>query len=145
MLRGGCLCGGVRYEIRGEPGWITHCHCSICRKAHGAAFRTRIAVPSESFRFALGEDLLSRYESSSGVVRTFCRVCGSPIINIPPGEASELGVALGTLDDDPSGRPTCHVYVGSKAPWYEITDALPQFDELPPSGLFPGPDADHRD
>jgi len=66
MLRGSCLCGSVRYEVRQPLGRIVHCHCSMCRKAHGAAFRTRAAVRVADFRWIAGEDLLTHYESSPG-------------------------------------------------------------------------------
>jgi hypothetical protein len=126
-LMGSCLCGGIRYQIEGPLGAVVNCHCSMCRKATGAAFRTRAAVPAHAFRWIRGEELLTRYESSAGNVRTFCRVCGSTLPSFFPSAASEIGLPLGTLDDDPGVRPEAHVYVGSKAPWYEITDALPQY------------------
>ncbi len=82
------------------------------------------------------------YESTPGYRRGFCRVCGSPILNRAepnyrlvashPQTLDEFGIALGTLDDDPGVRPECHVFVGSKASWFEITDDLPRYDELPP-------------
>jgi len=129
MLRGSCLCGGIRYEIQGELRLPLHCHCSMCRKATGTAFRTRASVRSRDFRWVVGEDLLSRYPSSDGDVRTFCGVCGSTLVTFFPNSPEELGLALGTLDDDPGVRPRLHVHVASKAPWYEIADDLPQFPE----------------
>jgi hypothetical protein len=77
MISGSCLCGGVRYEIDGEIGPVLNCHCSMCRKMTGAAFRSRVAIPSENFRWLTGEGLPARYVSSPGTIRTFCRVCGS--------------------------------------------------------------------
>ena len=132
MLRGGCLCGGIRYEITGPIGSALYCHCSMCRKAQGSAFRARLAVPKSSLRFVQGEELLTQYRSSSNTVRTFCRVCGSPMVNFWTREPDNYGLALGTLDDDPGVRPARHEFVGSKAPWYEITDGLPEFDAEPP-------------
>ena len=132
-LQGGCLCGGIRYEIDGPVGKILHCHCSMCRKAHGSAFRTRLAVPRDAFRFLQGEDLLERYRSSGDTVRTFCRVCGSPIINFWDDDLDHYGLALGTLESDPGHRPVCHIFTASKAPWFEISDGLPQFKEFPPA------------
>lgn len=134
MLRGSCLCGGIRYEIRGELRLPLNCHCSMCRKATGAAFRSRAAVASHDFRWIAGEELLSRYQSSPGDIRTFCKVCGSSLVTFFPASPNELGLALGTLDDDPGVKPQFHVYVASKAAWHEITDDLPQFSAgLPPS------------
>jgi hypothetical protein len=127
-LTGSCLCGGIRYEIDGPLGAIVNCHCSMCRKATGAAFRTRAAVPASAFRWTRGEELLTRYQSSPGNIRTFCRICGSTLASFFPAAPAEIGLPLGTLDDDPGVTPQAHVYVRSKAPWHEITDALPQHD-----------------
>ncbi|HLK88307.1 MAG TPA: GFA family protein [Polyangia bacterium] len=127
-VRGSCLCGGVRYEVdEGGFGRVVSCHCSMCRKATGAAFRTRAAVQPASFRWLAGEALVSRYESSPGETHTFCRVCGSTLATFLG--AREIGLPLGTLDDDPGVRPSAHVFVDSKAPWFEITDGLPQLPE----------------
>ena len=78
-----------------------------------------------------GEDLLVRYQSSPGQTRAFCRVCGSSLPDPDPG-ATDFYLPAGTLDGDPGARPAAHIFVGSKAPWCEITDELPQFDEYPP-------------
>lgn len=132
MLKGGCLCGGVRYEIEGPTGPALYCHCAMCRKAQGSAFRTRLAVPRSAFHLVHGAELLAEYRSSADTVRRFCRVCGSPLMNSWSPAPDIYGVAMGTLDDDPGVRPAMHVFVGSKAPWHDITDALPQFETLPP-------------
>ncbi len=127
-VRGSCLCGGVRYEVDdGGFGRVVSCHCSMCRKATGAAFRTRASVRPAAFHWRAGEALVSRYQSSPGETRTFCRVCGSTLVTFVG--ATELGLPLGTLDDDPGVRPSAHVFVDSKAPWFEITDGLPKFPE----------------
>ena len=133
MLRGGCLCGGIRYEIDGPVGEALYCHCSMCRKSHGTAFRARLSVPMSSFRFVQGEDLLTSYRSSADTIRRFCRTCGSPIVNSWDPEPDSYGLAMGSLDDDPGVRPRRHEFVGSKAPWYEITDNLPRYQEFPNS------------
>jgi len=129
-VKGSCLCGGIRYEIdRDGFGKVVNCHCSMCRKATGAAFRTRVAVSTTAFRWLAGEDLLSRYESSPGETRTFCRVCGATLATLFRDRPHTMGLPLGTLDDDPGVRPLANVYVDSKAPWFEITDGLPCFPE----------------
>jgi len=131
MLTGSCLCGAIKYEISGAVGPSLYCHCSMCRKWHGTAFRTRLAVPKRSFRFVCGEEMLTSYRSSADTVKTFCRVCGSPMVNSWDPDPDNYGLAMGTLDGDPGVRPSCHIYVGSKAPWYEIHDELPQYEEFP--------------
>ena len=132
MLHGSCLCRGIRYEISGELKDALNCHCSMCRKAHGAAFRSRARVRAADFRLVSGEELLTFYQSSPGTHRGFCRVCGSPIVSKFDANPAVLGLPLGPLDDDPGVRPMLHVHVASKAPWFSITDDLPQFAELPP-------------
>lgn len=126
-IHGGCLCGGVRYEIDGSLGKTDHCHCSMCRRAHGAAFGTYADVDSKRFRWTAGEELLTVYESSPGIGWNFCRRCGSSLAASDSGAVTS--VTLGTVDGDPGVRPQKHIFVGSKAPWYEITDGLPQFSE----------------
>src|SRR5207247_6027711 len=126
MLTGGCLCGGARYEIDGEIGSATYCHCSQCRRASGTAFATNASVRAEHFRLVAGRDLLTEYESSPGKFRAFCARCGSPILARWAAHPDFVRIRLGTLDDDPGTRPLLHVWVGSKAPWFEITDELPR-------------------
>ena len=140
VLHGSCLCGGVKFEINGPLIGPSNCHCSMCRKQHGAAFRSFARVQISDLKWVQGEDLVTFYESSPANFRGFCRVCGSTIINKfnvgssqrDPDAPSRYGIALATLDDDPGARPLAHVFVASKAPWFTITDDLPQFPERPP-------------
>ncbi len=132
MLKGSCLCGGVRYEIDGPLDGALNCHCSMCRKAHGAAFRSRAGVRAKDFRWVNGEELITWFESSAGNHRGFCSRCGSPLLSRFDSRQDVYGLPLGCLDTDPGVRPGMHVFVGSKAPWYEITDALPRYRESPP-------------
>lgn len=129
-ITGACLCGAVRYEIDGQLLDGGNCHCSMCRKAHGAAFATYASFGPESFRWVNGEDLVSYYDSSPNESRMFCRVCGSTLGATEDGRIGSI--TLGTVEGDPGIRPRSHIFVGSKAPWHEITDALPQFEERPP-------------
>ena len=135
MIHGSCLCGQIKYELSGGIELINHCHCSMCRKAHGAAFGSFLHAASNGFRWVAGEDLLERYQSSPGNLRAFCRVCGSNMPVLENGGA-EVNIPAGTLDDDPGVRPAMHIFVGSKAPWFDIEDALPQFNEFPPEGFW---------
>jgi len=132
MIRGSCLCKRVRFEIRGKLGRSSHCHCSMCRKAHGAAFGTYAAVRVVDLRIVSGEELILRYRSSPGVERTFCSRCGSTLQFISAQRPDVVDVALGVLDDDPGIRVPHHIFVASKAPWVEITDGLPQYAERSP-------------
>ena len=129
MLTGRCLCGGVRFEIDGPIGPAVYCHCSTCRRANGSAFAANASTPRAGFRLLEGAELIREFESSPGKQRAFCSRCGSPIYATMPDDASIVRIRLGTLDQDPGERPRAHIWVGSKAPWHEIGDALPQFPE----------------
>nr|WP_269435211.1 GFA family protein [Alcaligenes faecalis] len=109
-----------------------YCHCSMCCKSHGSAFRARGKVRIVAFRWLRGQELLRFYESSPGEHRGFCSQCGSNILTKFYRKPDELGLALKVLDDDPGLRPTCHVFVGSKTPWYEISDDFPQHHGFAP-------------
>ena len=129
-VAGSCLCQSVRYEIDGELLDAGNCHCSMCRKLHGAAFATYATVSPESFRWTSGEDLVTAFESSPGQERLFCAKCGSSLAGSTEGRID--AVTPGTIDGDPGIRPRSHIFVGSKAEWHEINDDLPCFDEWPP-------------
>src|SRR6266849_2337808 len=131
MVRGSCLCGGIHYEITGTLYESRNCHCSMCRKAHGAAFRSRARCRSNYFHGISGEHLLTFFESSPGNHRGFCRICGSPILPKFDDDRSVISLPLGALDDDPGIQPEMHVHVASKAAWFAISDDLPQFAALP--------------
>ncbi len=130
MVGGNCLCGGVRFEITKVP-LIVLCHCSICRKANGGAFDSGATVPVADLKLTTGDDLIQTYESSPGTRRAFCRVCGSRA----PSKSRDgklYFVPAGLFNDDPGVKPALHIFVGSKAPWWDITDDLPQFEKWVP-------------
>ena len=126
MFRGSCLCGSVRYEVRGSLNSVTHCHCAMCRKAHGAAFGSYGRVESSDFVLSSGAEDIASYQSSPEVTRTFCKRCGSTLQFISSKGSGSLWLALGTLDDDPVVQAARHIFVDSKAPWFDIADDLPQ-------------------
>ncbi|MFI5317716.1 MAG: GFA family protein, partial [Myxococcota bacterium] len=127
MLKGSCACGRVRYEIRGELlGPITYCHCWRCRKHSGSSLGTTAGVNSSEFEVVSGQELLSSWESSPRVHRFFASCCGSPIYKRSGATPAVLGFRLGTLDTDPLRTGDVHFTVGSKAPWLELGDGLPQ-------------------
>jgi hypothetical protein len=129
--QGGCLCGAVRYEVDGPFNTMVHCHCSMCRKHHGAAFATFVGAPLMGFRWHAGERNVVIYQSSEHGYRPSCRTCGS----VTPTLVKEMDLVLlpaGNLQGDLDISPQAHIFVGSKAPWYPITDSLPQHEEYPP-------------
>lgn len=128
-VTGSCLCGKVRYEVAGELLFSGNCHCSRCRKSHGAAYATWGIINPDQFRWTAGEDSLSAYESSPRRFRCFCRHCGSPLASRHNENVEEI--VLATVDGDPGSRPREHIFVASKAPWHDITDTLPQHAAWP--------------
>jgi len=128
VLRGSCLCGKIQYEVRGPLGPAVYCHCSQCRKASGSSFATNASISVDQFRITRGAELLREHESSEGAKRCFCSECGSPIIKRYESSPDSVRLRLGTLDSDPGAKPVAHIFVGSKAPWVELTDDLPQHE-----------------
>jgi len=124
-----CLCGAVAYEVDAPFSRLSHCHCSRCRKAHGSAFASYAEAPLRHFRFTRGEANVERYTGTGSFPRTFCRHCGSVV----PGDVYEdnMFVPAGPLDGGVGAIPMSHIFVGSKAPWDELHDALPRFDAFP--------------
>jgi hypothetical protein len=129
VLTGHCLCGAVQYEISGEPLALLYCHCEECRRATGSSLNTSVLVRCGDFHIVSGEDSVSFYESSPGNRRHFCSRCGSPVFKRFPEPPNFVTVRAGTLDSDPGIRPSGHIWVSEKAPWYEITDELPRFSK----------------
>ena len=99
-----------RYQIDGELGAVTNCHCSLCRKMSGSAFSSGSTIPTASFRFVAGEDLLKEWESSPGYHRVFCGRCGSPILKKKDKDAEHLRFRPGTLDSDPGVKASKHIH-----------------------------------
>jgi len=128
---GTCLCERVRYRATGPLGLMQNCHCTDCRKAHGAAFATFVDVPRERFEYLQGEAELKRHRAASGALRTFCGNCGALLVWERDTEAGIIGLAAATLDTPPEGRPEYHIFVRSKVPWLDIEDGTPQHDAYP--------------
>ncbi len=128
-LEGRCECGGVRYRVRDEFRYAMNCHCSRCRAGTGTAFKAFAGIEREKLEVVAGAERVLVF-GSQDLNHTRCGVCGSFLFSVVR-EGAYVHVALGSLADVPSIRPTAHIFVGSKAPWFEITDDLPQFDEFP--------------
>lgn len=137
-IKGGCLCGKVRYEITGQLINADNCHCSMYRRQHGAAFASYAALNPDNFKWVSGESLVKTYEPAGADGWCFCTECGSTLAGTRNGRIDSI--TLGTVEGDPVVRPGCHIFVGFKANWYGINDDLPQFEGRPPDGRDPSDD-----
>jgi hypothetical protein len=132
-IAGSCLCGEVAYEFE-KPVALFQCHCGRCRKSRGSAHGANLFCKLEDFRWKRGADQVVDFQLPSarfyGVA--FCGNCGASVPRISLGRGIVVIPASG-LDTDSGLTPAAHIFVESKAPWFEITDDLPQFPEGPPS------------
>ena len=129
MLTGKCLCGAVQYAVADEFVYAANCHCSNCRRATGSAFKPFAGIERGKLRVTKGDASLMIFGEEKGH-DAHCKACGSLLYSIVR-DGAFAHVAMGTLVDEPGIRPTRHIYVGSKAQWFTITDDLPQYEELP--------------
>ena len=125
--RGGCQCGRVRFEARGRPNWVAHCHCADCRRATAAALATYAGFPRDKVRFPAGES--ASYQSSPGVTRRFCPDCGTPISYEGERWPEEIHLFVCTFEDPESFEPRGHVYVSEQLSWLHLGDDLPRHDK----------------
>ena len=127
-LTGKCFCGAVRYTVADEFRYAMNCHCSNCRRTTGSAFKPFAGIEREKLQITQGAGGLLIYGDEHGN-DTHCKTCGSLLFSVV-SDGARVHVAMGTLVDAPTIRPSKHIFVGSKAPWFTITDDLPQFPEL---------------
>ncbi len=132
MIKGHCECQRVSYEADCEISDFSHCHCSQCRRLHGAAYATFAEVEADRCRYLSGEEELKTYASSDDHQRVFCGNCGSNILVSVEGDSDVLYLSMGAVDGTPILPEAYHIFVGSKAPWHEIADDSVQYDEAPP-------------
>ena len=125
-LRGKCYCSAVCYAVADEFLYAMNCHCSDCRRTTGSAFKPFAGIERDKLVVTEGQDKLQIF-GKPNLNNTHCRLCGSLLYSVV-GDGAFVHVAMGTLVDDPTIRPTKHIFVGSKAPWFAITDDLPQFE-----------------
>ena len=129
MLKGGCYCGAIKYEIHGKLLMFANCHCPDCRKFSGSAFSAVVVTEADGFKLVSGADQLAEFESSPGKHRHFCKRCGNPLFSRADHRPTMVFVRAGSLDDDPPLRPQAHFWTAYKAPWNTICDGLPQHPE----------------
>jgi hypothetical protein len=129
QLTGKCDCGAVRYRVPDAFEYALNCHCASCRAATGSAFKPIAGIKRDRLELTEGQDALL-IVGDGDENHTRCAACGSLLYSVVR-DGEYVHVALGSLVDPPSIRPSVHIWVSEKAPWYEITDDLPQYDEFP--------------
>ncbi|MGB3401726.1 MAG: GFA family protein [Microcoleaceae cyanobacterium] len=146
-MKGSCVCGAIEFEVTEIPNMVFNCHCTRCRKSHGAAFATQAFAIRDSLKFIRGEaeswrcrltsrqtfqeEVLKEYESTGGI-RTFCSHCGSRLMNYAKDNGDYLSIALSCIDTPHNLKPVAEVCISSKVDWHDLCDQLPHYDELPP-------------
>jgi hypothetical protein len=126
-FRGACLCGTVKFEVTPPTKWCAHCHCSMCRRAHGAGVVTWVGVPEAQFRVTAGESAVVRYDSSPGAYRRFCGKCGTQLFFAGKRWPGEVHIALATFEGDIDRQPQAHAYFDRHVGWLPWDDALPKY------------------
>jgi hypothetical protein len=127
VARGACLCGAVQFEVTMPSKFCAHCHCSNCRRAHGAAFVTWAGFAAGQFEIVAGAEHLTRYRTDTDATRSFCAICGSTLTYEGPRWEGEVHVARANIEGDIDRAPGANVYVDHRASWWEISDGLPRF------------------
>ena len=132
MFTGGCLCGALRYRLDRRHLNAMHCHCQMCRKAHGTAFSTHVVCRPDQFEWLPGHDGRKAYVSSPGAAREFCPDCGAHVLVHGQSGDGNFAVPAGTLDGAPDITILGHMYVDEQVPWLELDDDLPRYADWPP-------------
>jgi hypothetical protein len=125
-VSGGCFCGAIGFTATLPSKWCAHCHCSMCRKSHGAGYVTWVGFESGQVSITRGEDQLNWFDSSPGAQRGFCRACGSSLFFRSERWAGELHIALGCMDDEIDRRPQANVFFDTHVDWMPIDTTLKQ-------------------
>ena len=123
---GRCFCGAVQFEVGLPTVFCGHCHCSMCRRAHGAGYVTWVVVPYERFRLLAGEERLVRYRSSDHGTRSFCATCGSTLFCESTRHPDVIDVVLANLEGEIDRRPEVHLFFDDRALWVHVADGLPR-------------------
>jgi hypothetical protein len=127
-IDGSCLCGAVAFTMGLPSKWCAHCHCSMCRRAHGAGYVTWVGFAQDQVKFTGDNTQLGWYESSTGAQRGFCKCCGSSLFFRSKQWAGELHIALGSINAVIDRQPQANVYFDNHVDWMPIDDSLKQVD-----------------
>ncbi len=134
-LAGGCLCGAVRYQIKGSFEDVGFCHCSLCRKASGSPTTAWLTTDISNFQYTEGKP--ASYQSSAVGRREFCHNCGTQLAFYTSEAPNAVDITLGSLDEPEAVQPQYHIWCEYKVGWLSIADGLPRFDDAGPDGVSP--------
>lgn len=123
---GRCFCGAVRFVVEMPTGFCVHCHCSMCRRMHGAAYVTWIEIPRAQLQIESGAEALRKFDSSEHGTRSFCTSCGSALFCEISERPEQVDVALANLDGPIDRAPQMHVFFDHRADWTVVGDDLPR-------------------
>ncbi|NNF67463.1 MAG: GFA family protein [Gammaproteobacteria bacterium] len=123
---GSCLCGNVQFEFALPTKWCSHCHCSLCRRAHGAGFVTWVGVDAKGFSIKTGETQLHRYRSSHEAFRSFCSSCGSTLFFESQKWPGEVHVVLANIATPIDREPESHAHPDDRVGWIPDWDIAPR-------------------
>jgi hypothetical protein len=133
-LTGGCMCGGVRFELTAPPEFASYCHCTRCQRRTGTAAAISARPVPGSLDVTDGAELIAWYTPADGFEKAFCSNCGSALFSRNPRDHDQMAVRMGAFDGDPGVRPSFHQFVAYAAPWEPIPDdGLPRYPERPPA------------
>lgn len=140
-IPGSCLCGSLRFSVTLPTLVCAHCHCSLCRRSHGAGFVTWFSVPRKQFELEGGESDLVRYASSDHGTRSFCARCGSSLFCEIAAHPDQIDIVLANMQGPIDRPPQCHIHFDDRAEWVVADDGLPRLGGT--TGLEPiKPDSD---
>lgn len=134
MLRGGCMCGAVRYECTGDPGNASYCHCDDCKRATGGPYTVGVVVRKTDLRLLSGQvkGYTTLADSGRKITREFCPNCGSPLFTRAKKCPDLVFLKAGSLDEPERVKPTCQIWTKRAVPWAHIDQTLPTFPESRP-------------
>ncbi len=125
-VTGACLCGAVRFAVELPALVCAHCHCTMCRRAHGAGYVTWFVVPPERFKILAGADRLVRYRSSDHGTRSFCGTCGSSLFFESTKRPDHIDIVLANMEGPIDLAPQFHLFFSDHADWVQVADDLPR-------------------
>jgi len=134
---GGCFCGAVRFRVTEPTTFCAHCHCSMCRRSHGAGYVTWVVVPNAQFTLLEGRDRMIRFRSSDHGTRSFCGTCGSTLFCESTRHPDQIDIVLANFDAPVERAPQAHIFFDDRADWVRVGDDLPRLGGA--SGLEPRP------